>query len=227
MSEETWRASWVKRFEVAAIAATVYPVLTALGRTLRWERDGTEHYEAVTASGRQPILALWHGRIIPAVCHFRGLRVVIITSENFDGEWAARILHRFGYLTARGSTSRGARRALLQLRRDMAAGYAAAFTVDGPRGPAYRAQPGAVWLAKATGNPVVAFHMEAARNWTTRSWDRAQLPKPWSRVAVAFGAPLEVPADADEQVIEQKRVELEARLAQAQQRAREMIAAGP
>ena len=74
-------------------------------------------------------------------------------ARTFDGEWIAGIIERFGYGTARGSTSRGARKALLQLTRDMAAGKPAGFTLDGPRGPARVAQPGAVWLAKATGNP--------------------------------------------------------------------------
>ena len=106
-------------------------------------------------------MAFWHGRILPATIYFRRRGIVVITSENFDGEWIAGIIERFGYGTARGSTSRGGRRALLQLKRDMAAGRPAAFTLDGPRGPARVAQPGAVWLAKATGNPVVPFHLEA------------------------------------------------------------------
>ncbi len=76
-----------------------------------------------------------------------------------------------------------ARKALLQLKRDMAAGRPAGFTVDGPRGPARVAQPGAVWLAKATGNPMLPFHLEAERHWTLRSWDRTQIPKPFARVA--------------------------------------------
>jgi lysophospholipid acyltransferase (LPLAT)-like uncharacterized protein len=76
---------------------------------------------------------------------------VVITSENFDGEWIAGIIERFGYGTSRGSSSRGGPRALLQLSRDLAAGHPAGFTVDGPRGPARVSQPGAVWLAKASG----------------------------------------------------------------------------
>ena len=85
------------------------------------------------------------------------------------------------------NASRGARRALLQLKRDMAAGQPAAFTIDGPRGPAQVAQPGAVWLAKVTGNPVVPFHIEASRHWTLRNWDRTQIPKPFANVAIAIG----------------------------------------
>jgi lysophospholipid acyltransferase (LPLAT)-like uncharacterized protein len=220
--EAAWHASRVKRVEAAAIAAVGYPVIAALGRTFRWREAGVEHLDAVRASGRQPILALWHGRILPATVYFRDRGVVAMTSQNFDGEWIARIMRRFGYAAARGSTSRGARAALRQLVRDMAEGRPAAFTVDGPRGPAYRAQSGAVWLAKATGNPVVPFHIEADRCWTARSWDRTQVPKPWSRVGIAIGAPLEVPPDTDEEGVEKHRVELESRLNGLQTRARQL-----
>jgi hypothetical protein len=101
----------------------------------------------------------------------------------------------------------------------MAAGNPAAFTLDGPRGPARVAQPGAVWLAKATGNPIVPFHIESDRHWTARSWDRTQIPRPWSTVAIAIGEPIEVPADADDEALEQARLALEARLTSLESRA--------
>ena len=81
--------------------------------------------------------------------------------------------------------SRGARKALLQLVREARA-PPTAFSVDGPRGPAKVAQPGAVWLSKATGNPVVPFHLEAARHWSLRSWDRTQIPKPFTTIALVI-----------------------------------------
>ena len=207
-----WRASRLKRFEAAAIATVGYRVVAALGSTFKWRTDGLEHLDRVAAAGRQPIMAFWHGRILPATCYFRRRGIVVITSENFDGEWIAGIIERFGYGTARGSTSRGARKALLQLRRDMAGGSAVAFTVDGPRGPARVAQAGAVWLAKVTGNPVVPFHMEANRYWEVSSWDRTQIPKPYATVSLAIGEPLHVPPDADDQGIERAREALEQRL---------------
>ena len=76
----------------------------------------------------------------------------------------------------------------------MKAGKPAGFTLDGPRGPARVAQPGAVWLAMATGNPLLPFHLEASSCWTARSWDRTQMPKPFSTVGLAVGEPLYVPA---------------------------------
>jgi lysophospholipid acyltransferase (LPLAT)-like uncharacterized protein len=215
-----WRTSRLKRFQVAAIAAAGYPAIALLGRTLRWRVEGREHLEALERSGRPPIMAFWHGRILPATIFFQRRGIVVITSENFDGEWIARIIERFGYGAARGSTSRGAVRALLQLKRNMASGRPAAFTLDGPRGPALRAQPGALWLARATGNPIVPFHLEAEASWTTRSWDRTQIPKPFSIVGLCIAAPQYVPADADEAAIERARLLLETTLGGLVDRAR-------
>src|SRR5512139_90177 len=179
MVSENWRRSRAKRAQAAAIAAVGYPLINALGHTLRWRVEGLEHLDAIRASGRQPVMAFWHGRILPATWYFRRCGIVVITSENFDGEWIARIIERFGYGTARGSTSRGAKKAMLQLVRDMRRGKPAGFTLDGPRGPARVVQPGAVWLARATGNPLLPFHLESSSHWTTGSWDRTQIPKPF------------------------------------------------
>jgi lysophospholipid acyltransferase (LPLAT)-like uncharacterized protein len=207
-----WRASGRKRAEVAAIATLGYPVLRTLGSTWTWKVSGAEHVDAITSRGRQPIHAFWHGRILPATVYFQRRGIVVITSENYDGEWIARIINKFGYGTARGSTSRGGPKALLQLVREVKS-KGVAFTLDGPRGPAEVAQLGAVWLAKATGNPLMPFHAEAASSWTTNSWDRTQIPKPFTTVAMAIGEPLYVPRDADEAALEQWRATLQAALA--------------
>lgn len=208
-----------QRLKAAAIAAVASPIAGALGRTYHWIEDGAEHLRAVEASGRQPILALWHGRILPATLYFRDRGVVAMTSQNFDGEWIARLMARFGYEAARGSTSRGGARALVQMKRAAARGKPVAFTVDGPRGPARVAQPGAVWLAGATGQPIVPFHIEASRAWTARSWDGSLVPKPGARLAIAIGAPIEVPSEPDAAAIESGRAHLERVLLELEARA--------
>jgi lysophospholipid acyltransferase (LPLAT)-like uncharacterized protein len=223
VSTESWRKSRLKRFRASAIAGLGYPLINALGHTLRWRVEGLEHFEAITASGRQPVMAFWHGRILTATYYFRRRGIVVITSENFDGEWIARIIERFGYGTARGSTTRGARKAMLQLVRDMKAGRPAGFTLDGPRGPARVAQPGAVWLAASTGNPLLPFHLEASSFWSVRSWDRTQIPRPFSTVALVVGEPIEVARDTSDDVLESARLGLERRLAVLEERAREML----
>src|SRR6266508_6078565 len=224
MSEATsWRSSRSRRLQAKLIALVGYRLVSMLGSTLRWKTDGLEHFDRIVRDGHQPIMAFWHGRILPATYYFRRRGIVVITSENFDGEWIAGIIERFGYGTARGSTSRGARKALLQLKRDMAAGKPAGFTIDGPRGPAKVAQSGAVWLAKATGNPVLPFHLEADRYWTVNSWDRTQIPKPFATVAITMGEPFAVPDDVDDAAIEAARVSLQDRLSRLETRALELL----
>ena len=205
-----------------AIAAVAAPLIGILCRTLTWKVEGAEHYDRVIAAGQRPIMAFWHGRILPATYYFRNRDIVVITSQNFDGEWIARIIRRFGYGTARGSTSRGGARALVQMRRDLAAGRPVAFTVDGPRGPARVAQPGAVFLAGATGQPILPFHIEANRDWTMGSWDRTSVPKPFSEVAVVIGEPMFV-TGTDEAVVEGARTELERALESLETRARRVL----
>jgi lysophospholipid acyltransferase (LPLAT)-like uncharacterized protein len=211
-----WRASRRQRCQIATIAAVGAPLAAVLGRTWRWQVDGAAHLDAL--SGRPPIMAFWHGRILPATLFFRHRGIVVITSENFDGEWIARIIARFGYGTARGSTSRGGVRALVQLRRQMSEGCPTAFTVDGPRGPRHQVQPGCIWLAKATGSPIVPFHIEARSYWTLSSWDRTQIPKPFTTVAICIGAPLEIGPEL-EGGVERSRVVLEQTLLALVQRA--------
>jgi lysophospholipid acyltransferase (LPLAT)-like uncharacterized protein len=221
-----WQESRAKRLQIAVIPALATPLIRALGATYRWSIEGADHYDAVARSGRQPIMAFWHGRILPATLFFQRRGIVVITSANFDGEWIARIIERFGYGTARGSSSRGGARALVQLKRLMAEGKPTAFTIDGPRGPARVAQPGVVFLAKITGNPIIPFHIEAASHWTLRSWDRTQIPRPWSRVGIAIGSPFFVPADVDDEGLEGQRLELETRLGALESRARRLLADG-
>lgn len=206
-----------------AVASLGAPIVRTLGATYRWRVGGFSHFESIAATGRQPIFAFWHGRILPATLFWRDRGIVVITSQNFDGEWIARIIQRFGYGTARGSSSRGGARALVQLRRDLLDGRPAAFTLDGPRGPARVAQPGAVFLAGATGQPILPFHIESSRFWTAGRWDATQIPKPFSTVAVAIGPPMSVPG-TDDDTVEACRRQLESTLRDLEQQAHGLAA---
>jgi lysophospholipid acyltransferase (LPLAT)-like uncharacterized protein len=210
-SAPAWQQSRSKRLQATAIATIGWPIIEALSGTWTYRVTGLHHLKALEAAGQVPVLAFWHGRILEAVPYFRDRGIVVITSENFDGEWIARIIAKFGYGAARGSSSRGGAKALVQMRRALGAGQPVAFTLDGPRGPARVAQPGAVWLAGATGHPVLPFHAEADVSWTVGSWDRQQIPKPGATISLTIGEPFYV-ANTDEATVEAARKELEARL---------------
>jgi lysophospholipid acyltransferase (LPLAT)-like uncharacterized protein len=209
--------------QLAAIGAIATPLLRLLASTWRWRVEGEDRRRAAEDDGRHAIYACWHGRIVHGIFHLRGRGLVVIVSENFDGEWIARIIRRLGFGAVRGSSSRGARKALRQMVRESVA-HPTAFTVDGPRGPAGVAQPGAVWLSKATGNPVVAFHAEAAGHWTLKSWDRTQIPKPFTTVALVMGHPFLVPPHADGPALEECRRRLERELTACEARCHELLA---
>lgn len=223
MSETAdWRQSPRRRVEVAAIAGLGYPALRALGSSWTWRVSGAEYADAIAVAGHRPILALWHGRILPAALYFQHRGIVAMASENFDGEWIARILGRFGFGAARGSTSRGGAAALRQLARDVRA-HGVAFTVDGPRGPAGVAQRGAVWLSRATGQPLLPFHCEAASSWTVDSWDRTLVPKPFTTVAMAIAPPIFVAPGGGDQALDASRIRLEEALRNCQARCAELL----
>ena len=108
----------------------------------------------------------------------------MITSQSFDGEYIARFIQRFGYGAVRGSSTRGGVGALVEMIRLMKKGLPAGFSVDGPKGPLYFAKTGAILLAKKTGNPVMPFSVETKNHWTIKSWDKLQIPKPFSKAKV-------------------------------------------
>jgi lysophospholipid acyltransferase (LPLAT)-like uncharacterized protein len=211
-----------QRLQTRLIGAAVAPAISALCRTLTWKIEGAEHYDEIIRSGRQPIIAFWHGRILPATWFFRHRGIVALASANFDGQWIARVIEHLGNRTVAGSSSRGGVRALLQLKRAIGAGHPVAFALDGPRGPARVPQPGAVWLAGATGSPLLPVHAESSAYWEVRSWDRTQVPKPFSRVAVVLGPPIDVGGSAANSP-DEPAARLLAALAHAEQRSRETL----
>lgn len=170
-----------------------------IGRTLRFDIHGFEEYERFRRQGHPVILSFWHNQIPSATFFWRHRGIVVITSEHFDGEYIARIIENFGYGTSRGSSTRGAVKALLGLKRRLAEGLDVAFTIDGPRGPVHEVKPGPLWLSRKTGAPILCFHIEPERCWQLGSWDRMRIPKPFSRVRVYIGEALHVPRQASDQ----------------------------
>lgn len=158
------------------------------------------------------VLAFWHSCIFPATYIWRNLKIRVLSSDSFDGEWTGRIIRKFGFVKVRGSSSRGAVRALLGMRRELEQGWAVAFTIDGPRGPRFVAKPGPVLLARATGAPMVAFHIAMERAWILNTWDRSMIPKPFSRALMRVSRQIAVPANADDSQKEQFHTELQAAL---------------
>jgi lysophospholipid acyltransferase (LPLAT)-like uncharacterized protein len=189
-----------------------YLLIKFIGKTVKVETEGAENYAAVERAGKLPIICFWHDRIFLGTYFHRDRRIVVITSQSFDGEYIARFIQRFGYGAVRGSSTRGGVGALVEMVRVMKKGLATSFSIDGPKGPRYVAKSGACLLAKKTGNPILPFLVEAEKFWTIKSWDRLQIPKPFTRARFFHAAPIYVSAEATDEEIEKKREELQASL---------------
>ena len=198
-----------QRLAVRAAALAFRLLIRLVGSTLRFRVEGREHWDEAARGGALPVYTFWHDRIFAGTYFFRGRRIVIMTSRSFDGEYIARFIQRFGYGAVRGSSSRGAVGALVELASLVRRGCPAGFAVDGPRGPRHVAKMGAVLLAKKTGQPLLPFGVNAARCWRLPSWDRMQIPVPFSRVTVRFAPPIRVPEGADDATLAGKRDELQ------------------
>jgi lysophospholipid acyltransferase (LPLAT)-like uncharacterized protein len=187
--------------------------IRALGGTVGVTVEGEGPLLELEARGKAAVLPFFHGRQFLLINHLAGRRVTVISSLSRDGELQARTLAGLGFSIVRGSSSRGGARALLGMARLMEQGVHASFAVDGPRGPLHRVKPGAVYLAKRMRAPLVPMAASASPAWVLhRAWDRYQLPRPFARGAVLFGAPFHADGDLSEQAVERDRAELERRM---------------
>ncbi len=186
-----------------------YALIQFVGRSVRFRVHGLEHGLAALRETGSFIGAFWHNRIFLAPYYFRRRGVVVMTSRSFDGEYIARFIQRFGFGVARGSSTRGGASALVEMVRLVRAGHPAAFTVDGPKGPRGVVKTGAALLAKKTGQPLLPFTFNARRKLELNSWDRFQIPLPFTRVDVRIAPLFFVAPDATDEELEEKRAELQ------------------
>lgn len=177
------RMRWIVRLGV--------PLVRLLGRTWRIRVVNREaSVERLRRQQRPMVFALWHGDMLPLLYQHRGEGVAVLISEHRDGELIARIAESLGFRTVRGSTTRGASRALVGLARELRDGHDVALTPDGPRGPARAFAPGALIAAQRARAPVIAVGVAAKRAWRLASWDRFVIPKPFSAVCIAYSDPV-------------------------------------
>lgn len=201
---------WKKRLQIRAIARASYFTINLICRTMKFEVEGWSHWQQATANGSVPIYTFWHDGIVPSTYFWRNRGIVVMTSQSFDGEYIARFIQRFGYGAARGSSTRGAVGAVIEMVRVMRQGIPTAFTIDGPKGPRRVAKMGAVLLAKKSGHPILPFKITPSRCWTlSKSWDRLTIPKLFSRARVEIAEPIYVPAEAEADELETHRLRLQ------------------
>ena len=144
------------------------------------------------------VLALWHNRIIFTASFVKKellRRMTVLISSSRDGEYVTAFIKFFGLNVVRGSSSKGGASALVALMNELKEGRTVILTIDGPRGPKYSVHPGAIVLSQTRHVPIIPLSVNASSFWQFKSWDRTQFPKPFSKVVLKVGRPLEIPSD--------------------------------
>lgn len=213
---------WLNRL-AAALGPFLFKGLAATWRTTRFQ---SEHLDAKGTKGQRALVAVWHESIPTGTVLHRNRGYVALVSMHRDGQMISTIMNRLGFITVRGSSSKGGSQALREM---LAAGrepIPLVITPDGPRGPAHSVAPGTLFLAAMLGRPVIAYGFACNRMWRAKSWDRMVLPKPFCKIAVGFSEPLFVPREAvrDEALMAEYQKKLFDQFELVHQQAEEILA---
>lgn len=195
------------------LADAGWAVAWLIGRSLRWQEEGREHLAAARASVRPLLFVFWHNRLLHGCYRLSRERLVMMVSRSRDGDIIARVAHDQGIASVRGSSSRGGTAALRALARAMKEhGFCGGITPDGPRGPRYVLQPGALLAARLAGALIVPVGIGYSRKKEFASWDAFQMPWPFARARVVYGEPVPPPDGERGAAFEERRADLERRL---------------
>lgn len=193
---------------VACFFAALY--IRLVRYTGRWRIEGEHIPESFRTAGKPFILAFWHGRLMMMpYCWARTDHVKMLISGHRDGRLISQTVRNFAIESVVGSTTRGGAQATRHLIRLLRHGGIVGITPDGPRGPRMRVGEGTIALARLSGAPIVPATYSASRRRVMRSWDRFVLALPFGRGVFLWGDPIEVPRNADDDVLEARRRTLE------------------
>ncbi len=182
--------------------------LWTLRVTVENERPWRDHLE----KGGRVLLCGWHQQFFSFIRYFRNYRRYnpsLMISRSKDGEIVARVAELTGWQTVRGSSSRGGKEALYGMIERLRTNRFAAHVVDGPRGPFGVLKRGVIRMAMDADAVVVPVYAVSENAWYFNSWDRFQLPKPFSRVIIRFGDMVEIGKAGDTAGFEEQRRNLE------------------
>ena len=208
------------KLKAELIPSLAYNLIKLTNRSYRLQVEGWGTVENALAAGDSIVFSSWHGKSWVPAYFLRDLGIYALTSLSRDGSYMTEILHKLGWETIRGSSSRGASRSLLALYRKLQQGASTALTPDGPTGPIYEVKPGIIFLQEKAESMLVPIGVDARWKKNFASWDRYLLPLPFSKTALVFGEPFSFEAGLE---MERKQDILKAKMKEVNSRAAEIV----
>jgi lysophospholipid acyltransferase (LPLAT)-like uncharacterized protein len=133
-------------------------------------------------------------------------------SKSKDGDYISKIVHILGWTPVRGSSTKGGKEALDELKRRAQEGCTIGHIIDGPKGPFGVVKPGLLVIAQHSGMPILPAIVSSEKRWVFNSWDKFMVPKPFSRVIIMFDKETYIPSDIDSDEFERLRLSIQERL---------------
>ncbi|MEE4312359.1 MAG: lysophospholipid acyltransferase family protein [candidate division KSB1 bacterium] len=191
-----------KRITFFLVAKFGWLFILLLGKLSFVKLVGLKHLRRVKKEGAPLIYVLWHGRIMLPIYIHRNQGITAMVSLHDDGEMISQAVHRLGYKTVRGSSTRGGKEAFYKMLDVLKNGGECTIMPDGPRGPRHKLKPGALFLAQQSGAYILPLSFRCKHPVEFKSWDRFNLITPFSRSVAVYGEPIRVPRELSEQEIE-------------------------
>jgi lysophospholipid acyltransferase (LPLAT)-like uncharacterized protein len=204
---------WLGQYVAPIIGSTL---IRLIGVTLKVRMEDKTGWFSnhETENGKVFLFAFWHNRILMLPYFYKRFlpkrKLAVMISRSRDGQMITEIAAQFGIEAARGSSSKKSIHAFRQMLREFEQnGKDLGITPDGPRGPRYKVQPGVILLSQMSGLPIIPVICHYEDKWELPSWDRFQIPKPFTKCEIILGPVISVPADANDQVVESVAHQLE------------------
>ena len=161
------------------------------------------------------VCGMWHNKLLVILLCLKALKKRAgLASPSKDGELISVPLEKMGYKMVRGSSGKDSVKSLVQLIKLIKKeGYSLGTPLDGPKGPVYEVKPGMIYIAQKAERQLVLVGGAYSKKWIFhKTWDKFQLPKPFSKVVCVVGEPMDIPSDADPkeyvEIIREKLMEL-------------------
>ncbi|OQY42856.1 MAG: hypothetical protein B6227_00675 [Fusobacteriia bacterium 4572_74] len=172
----------------------IYYILRILSKTYKVEK--------ISAKGvmdENAVYVSWHNKIVPITVILDKLKKkAALASASKDGELISVPLEKFGYKVVRGSSGRDGAKGLLKMVKFLKEGYIVGTPVDGPKGPVYKVKPGMLFLAQKSGKAIIPIGAASKSKWVfSKTWDKIELPKPFSKIVCILGEPIYIKPDED------------------------------
>lgn len=184
-------------------------LIVALGKSTFIKVVNRHYLEKLFSEKARILYVLWHGRMfLPIFCH-RNEGITAMVSQHADGEMIAQTIHKLGYHTVRGSSTRGGNEAFHGLLSTLKEGGPGAIIPDGPQGPRHTLKKGTLLLSQQADAYLVPLTFASNRKKEFNSWDRFTLPAPFSKSVLVYGEPVKVPQNISAEELERIRIQFE------------------